>query len=380
MNLEEFIQANAETLKSLMSNFFNEQCIINGEVYNLAEIEKLGFEKFAFAKQNVVPNKLYRFYPNISKQGVNHSIQALENNTVYMQSPFNFDDIFDSDITIDYYLYIKQRLIEYAKRMGIKILIECDIKEIINIVAKRISSLSDQNQLKLLFNKKGDNIFELENELFVKSFQLNYLKSKNIELSILETLNQEYNSYVNVLKDLFRIACFTTSPYSQLMWGGSYGNFHKGFCVEYTVLPTDGEYNHLFQNIFPLIYCKNRTDISEELIKMKGKEITPTDMWNIYFNGVLRKNIDWVFQNEWRLLLPYSRENQDFNIKFYPITKVYLGNRMNSKNRKQIIEICNRKNIPYVGVKKNPIRFEMQDCEAKCENCPQYLNGLENVE
>lgn len=380
MNLEEFIQANAETLKSLMSNFFNEQCIINGEVYNLAEIEKLGFEKFTFAKQNVVPNKLYRFYPNISKQGVNHSIQALENNTVYMQSPFNFDDIFDSDITIDYYLYIKQRLIEYAKRMGIKILIECDIKEIMNIVVKRISSLSDQNQLKLLFNKKGDNIFELENELFVKSFQLNYLKSKNIELSILETLNQEYNSYVNVLKDLFRIACFTTSPYSQLMWGGLYGNFHKGFCVEYTVLPTDGEYNHLFQNIFPLIYCKNRTDISEELIKMKGKEITPTDMWNIYFNGVLRKNIDWVFQNEWRLLLPYSRENQDFNIKFYPITKVYLGNRMNSKNRKQIIEICNRKNIPYVGVKKNPSRFEMQDCEAKCENCPQYLNGLENVE
>lgn len=380
MNLEEFIQANAETLKSLMSNFFNEQCIINGEVYNLAEIEKLGFEKFTFAKQNVVPNKLYRFYPNISKQGVNHSIQALENNTVYMQSPFNFDDIFDSDITIDYYLYIKQRLIEYAKRMGIKILIECDIKEIMNIVVKRISSLSDQNQLKLLFNKKGDNIFELENELFVKSFQLNYLKSKNIELSILETLNQKYNSYVNVLKDLFRIACFTTSPYSQLMWGGLYGNFHKGFCVEYTVLPTDGEYNHLFQNIFPLIYCKNRTDISEELIKMKGKEITPTDMWNIYFNGVLRKNIDWVFQNEWRLLLPYSKESQDFNVKFYPITKVYLGNRMNSKNRKQIIEICNRKNIPYVGVKKNPSRFEMQDCEAKCENCPQYLNGLENVE
>lgn len=57
---------------------------------------------------------------------------------------------------------------------------------------------------------------------------------------------------------------------------------------------------------------------------MKGKEITPTDVWNIYFNGVLRKNIDWVFQNEWRLLLPY--------------------------------------------------------CEAKCENCIQYLNGLENVE
>lgn len=47
---------------------------------------------------------------------------------------------------------------------------------------------------------------------------------------------------------------------------------------------------------------------------------------------------------------------------------------MEPENRKKIIEICNKKNIPYVGIKRNSQYFEMQDCEIKCENCLQYKN------
>lgn len=54
MNLLDFIQTNQETLKCLMSKFFNEQCIINGEVYNLIGIEELGLGKFVFVKQNII--------------------------------------------------------------------------------------------------------------------------------------------------------------------------------------------------------------------------------------------------------------------------------------------------------------------------------------
>lgn len=86
--------------------------------------------------------------------------------------------------------------------------------------------------------------------------------------------------------------------------------------------------------------------------------------------------MDWAFQNEWRLLLPLSGENiSNFNVKFFPITKVFLGNRMRPSSRKKIIDICNRKHIPYIGVKRNAAIFEMQDCEIKCEDCPQYKNA-----
>lgn len=66
-------------------------------------------------------------------------------------------------------------------------------------------------------------------------------------------------------------------------------------------------------------------------------------------------------------------------MKFFPITKVFLGNRMPAYKRKELINICKEKNIPYVGVKKNNDFFEMQECKTKCENCPVYIQDLHNA-
>lgn len=122
-----------------------------------------------------------------------------------------------------------------------------------------------------------------------------------------------------------------------------------------------------------MIYCKIRPDMTSRLVVAKDKELSEELLWDIYSNGALKKSIDWAFQNEWRLLLPFRSANiSDYNVKFFPITKVYLGCRMQPENRKEIIEICDRKNIPYIGVKRNPNLFDMQDCEIKCEDCPQY--------
>lgn len=43
--------------------------------------------------------------------------------------------------------------------------------------------------------------------------------------------------------------------------------------------------------------------------------------------------------------------------------------------RKELINICKERNIPYVGVKKNKYFFEMQECE----NCPVYIQDLHNA-
>ena len=97
----------------------------------------------------------------------------------------------------------------------------------------------------------------------------------------------------------------------------------------------------------------------------------------IYFHGALRKSIDWAFQNEWRLLLPLSDKNGDnCNVEFFPITRVYLGNRMQSEKRKEIIDFCNNEGIPYIGVQRNPNIYEMQECSMKCEDCFKYRGSV----
>ena len=45
-------------------------------------------------------------------------------------------------------------------------------------------------------------------------------------------------------------------------------------------------------------------------------------------------------------------EFDKFDVKFYPISKVYLGNRMSAIRRREIIDFCHKKGIPYVGVKR----------------------------
>ena len=111
----------AADFKNKLLHFLNKECIVNGTSLELEQAEKMGYEEFSSQSRLCMPVKLYKYFPNkeISLENGevhNYSIEALKNNTVYMQSPNNFDDIYDSDIFVDYTVYEKLRLIEYCKR------------------------------------------------------------------------------------------------------------------------------------------------------------------------------------------------------------------------------------------------------------------------
>ena len=73
--------------------------------------------------------------------------------------------------------------------------------------------------------------------------------------------------------------------------------------------------------------------------------------------------------------MPLEKKSDNYNIQFFPITKVFLGSRMPDDKRMQIIDICKELNIPYVCVRKNPLLFEMQDCNMNCEKCFKILRS-----
>lgn len=375
-----------ETFKQFAQKLQTSYCIINGSILELDTIEKMGYKEFSYKSRLSAPLKLYKYFPNKETEEdgklVNYSIQALKDNTVYLQSPTLFDDCYDSDISIDYPVYERITLIEYCRRCGISINSELTTNEVGNLLLDTIvKSLNEHHNYDNIFSEKPTTEIEkLENEIFCKSLHLEMQKTTDLGQAVSRIISEEYNDLLLRLKSTFRVSCFATNPFSQLMWGGSYADEHRGFCLEYTVLPKDKEYTDIFYNLFPMIYCKSRKDISEKIATMKGKDVSFESLWNIYFYGALRKSIDWAFQNEWRLLLPLkSKNNADYNVRFFPITKVFLGNRMPTVKRKELIDICTEKNIPYVGVKKNKDFFEMQECEIKCENCPTYIQGLYNA-
>lgn len=388
-----------QKFKKFAPQFLESCCIVNGVMMNLDEVQNMGWDEYSLHSRRNMPLKLYKYFPNQSTELIdeksgkhiiddkigkvkmeNYSIQALINNTVFMQSPSLFDDVYDSDISLNYDEYEKIRLLEYCERCELNVNESMSTQEIGNILLHAIyESFKITGKFNSVFKRKPiSEIEKLSNKNFSLKLENEFLKGNDFGRALACIINTDFMEYSRYLQNIFRATCFATTPYSQLMWGGAYADRHKGFCIEYTVLPNDPQYEIIFYNLFPMIYCKVRPNMTERLTKVQNKEFTKEIVWDIYFHGVLRKSIDWAFQNEWRLLLPMKRnqEKKDYCMQFFPITKVFLGSRMPIIARKEIIEICNDKNIPYSGVTRNPNIFEMQECAIKCEKCPKYTEGI----
>ena len=317
MDINEFILS----VQQMAPQMITSCCIVNRTVMNLQEIENMGYNKFSYSSKINMPLKLYKYFPN--KEGitddskVNYSIQALKNNTVFMQSPSNFDDVYDSEIDIDFSEYHKLRLLEYCKRCGIEINDQKSIEEVGNVFTNFIlDSINKYKDYEHIFIKKPvSHIEELANTLFKNNLIIGLNHNNDLSQVVFEIICKEYEKYIKELKNTFRVSCFATTPFSQLMWSG-YADYHRGFCLEYTVLPDDERYKDIYYNLFPMVYCKTRPDITERIVRAKDKDLTEEDLWDIYFHGALRKSVDWAFQDEWRLLLPMRKEkSEDYNIK-----------------------------------------------------------------
>lgn len=365
----DFIQI-ANQLQQSKNDLKENWCLINGFPYQLEQIEKMSLNELSGRSFENLPKKLYKFFPNICDGKCNYSIMALESNEVYLSTPSMFDDVFDSDISISFEEFYQYR-IKSCLRWS-------------NVVADETMSISEMEKAFLdkynsvvKYDKQLDGLFLLDileeterdqTVQFLLRLKIELLKCKPYD-ALRNAITADYNNFVEGIKNVFRVSCFTTNPMSQLMWGGSYADEHRGFCVEYSII-NDNQYEDLLFNIKPVIYTMKRHPVTQELLESYDKNWNEASLRDVYINGVLRKSIDWAYQNEWRLVLPPQKTSQrGFTKLFFPISKVYLGNRMSSDRRKTIIDTCKKKGIPYVGVVRSSDYYEMQECRFLCEDC-----------
>lgn len=171
MDIYDFIS----TVQQYIPKFITSYCIVNGTIKNLNEIQKMGYDAFSLYSKNYMPPKLHRYYPNIKNNDkitgkpVNYSFQALKNNTVFHQTPAEFDDVYDSDINIGYSEYEHLRLIEYCRRCGLEIDTNQSTQEIGNILVNILHEHYIANgNLENVFSKIPESEIEkLSNKLFI---------------------------------------------------------------------------------------------------------------------------------------------------------------------------------------------------------------------
>jgi len=360
-------------LRQVGPDILHNYCIINGNIWPLEQVEKMGLEEYAARTIFSLPLRFYKYFPDVKKDDINYSILALESNEVYLSSPSAFDDVFDSEIYVPWEDFESHRIKTYAQWCKCDLTPNASTEDAANAFLMCIyNAVQNGDTIESAFSTEGqEELVKLQVSLFSKRMLRKMMVVNDWGIALRDVLTEEYNRFSKDLRQMFRVACFTTTPVSQLMWGG-YANEHNGFCLEYTV-NTDKEFDDVLHNIRPVIYCKSRQSVTQALLESYDHNLSLKALSDIYFNGALRKSIDWAYQNEWRLLLPPQEHGQKgFSKKFFPITKVYLGNRMSKDRREEIIGICKRKGIPYVGVIRSPELFEMQECDTLCENCARY--------
>ena len=359
-------------IRNFLDELCESKCFIDGRDYNLDYIENMGFEKFRseFVKGNF---KLYKYYPNVVRKEENgetrnYSIEALEHNTVYLNDAINFDDSFDCAVDIDAVKFDNLRLNKYCEYFGI------DVSAIKNDNSILASKISDFLYSKLVDNKEQeiydnihDEIKRLRAENFVKNVMLEIINCGNYPIALRNTLDKERHDFIESLSN-FKIACFSKSPFLNRMWSSAYGDNNRGFCLEYSIDLSNVELiEDVYLNLFPVIYSQKRND-SSILCENCDENVNLETLWQLYFNGLLRKSLYWIDQQEWRLIMLDKLMSQN-PINFFKITKVYLGDKMPIEEKKHIIEICNKKKIDYICVVREPNSFNLIECKHKCNLC-----------
>ena len=359
--------------------------IIRNQVYTQEQIRNLNRAEWAVHNITNMPKSLFKYFPNTVDidSGRNYSLEALENNTVYLQSPDKFDDIYDCSIVFDEYEYSFARLRYYAAHCGFDIK-ETDYWKYIYLFAQNIydrviklqeEGMNQEDALKSVFRIYEDGTSKDKTHLmFVLHMCVvlnNYNREDVWQVAFTEALHSEVSFIKQTLSEKFRIACFSTSPYMNRMWASQYANNHKGFCIEYEVPEYSEEYVKIFHNLFPVIYSNVRTSVLDECLKYMEDKSDESLIENIYKYGVLTKGIDWKEQDEWRLISmgKMLADDNDNNCQFFAMRKVYLGNRMSKEDRNKVIEICKRKGIEYAGIVHIQDRYQLTSCVNLCDQC-----------
>lgn len=210
----------------------------------------------------------------------------------------------------------------------------------------------------------------------IRNFETGKIKLTNngVQNDVFEGVPQGItHEHAKQISDIVYMKCFTTEPNNQLMWA-HYADNNKGICVEYDLALLNRD-NLILKHIFPIMYEQER------LLNLDNNHISniiDAHKWlnyDIAQGGIdnyepllqtlllfLFKSKAWEYENEWRIIFTkadlYSNNYTDFSnltIDFDCATGIYLGYRINSEIKNNIIEIVDRSNCNRKEQKRNSI-------------------------
>ncbi len=242
----------------------------------------------------------------------------LKDNMLYLASPNDFNDPFDCRINANFALLSSKEEDEYINELAI------------NNFAETERQGKDFKKVLLDFEERFKN---------KKEFQ------KSNDSLLFEYQNESYSIF-SCCKEWNNIA----------MWS-YYANNHKGFCIGFwTKKMKDSNY---FGKLGEVVYQSEYPEIKPSVAKKDEKLII-----NSFIETHTKAKV-WANEKEYRFMANHfpkvlSLDDRLVQIDNSFFAEIILGINMSSSDKNEVIEICNKKNIPVYIALKEDFKFKIR--------------------
>ena len=318
--------------------------------------------KSNFPQKEHIPPRLYKFYPFNE-----NSLKCIEQNSIYLNDPNNFNDPFDCYIQANEQDFTKRYFLECIRERELVKSAIIDEDDCLSI----ISSVCYDTDKYLWSTKKQ--FREVLREIRLKW---------DYPLILSQIESESYEHFATALQHLrennMRISSFSAFSLEKLskyteMWG-HYSNSHKGFCVEYDFSSfiskinegkADKEEIGIMNCLFPCLYKSTPTFIAPLIFYKYALDRKLTLHQNItlqkdILKTYVSKSTSWSYENEWRIVMP-QKISKIWNhlIPFPYAKKIYLGVNMPKDNKEYMYKLCDKLNIEAYETYLDEYNYEL---------------------
>ena len=185
----------------------------------------------------------------------------------------------------------------------------------------------------------------------------------------LNSFYQQIYEAIKMLKEALRknvkIICFSEEYLSMLMWS-HYADNHKGFAIIYDKNDIENAENHTNSGelirkksiLRQVTYAQKQTDLTLEIedyvraYRMPNLGDVAPPIPNLSQDKLRRmiteKSPDWSYEKEWRIIPRHISLEHESNLGYMLIKPkgIILGSMCLKEDQRQIIDICDKKEIP----------------------------------
>lgn len=291
-------------------------------------------------KNKHLPKSIFKY------RAVNeNSIKNLQEDTVWLADPSNFNDPYDCAHTADVSTLQKKAepelFAKYIENRGREINLSDEQKTNLYKSKEPINDLIDI----LLSNESPSNQKLMKERLIAVQLKL-----------------QEYSAIATskAIASSFKLCSFSERNDSILMWA-HYAQYHQGFCIEYD-LKSIPCYDYRRLLLFPVIYSDEIFNATEYL--MKTIESEPFGILPLSLSALIKAK-DWKYEKEWRLIFYHGIIDKEQTYYMGKPKEIYLGARISKDNQELLAEICEKRNISIRKMKIHHNKFMLEPVPLK---------------